>query len=357
MAVARAGRPAVSGGRDGTVRVWDLATGPPVGDPFTGHGGGDRGGGRRGRAAAVSLRRPRRHGAGVGPGHGPPRRLPLDRPRRRGVGGGGRAWTGGPVGHRRRRRHGAGVGPGRPAPPLVLTGHDGRVHAVAVAELADGSAGSSAAGGGRPAGAGVDSTVRIWDLAGTARRRAAHRPRLESRAVAVERGRADRWSAAATTARCGCGTWPTAPRVAGLLTGHDGRVNAVAVERGRRTPVVVSGGDDGTVRVWDLAGTADMGLAARPKKRRKGTAPRLLTGHDGRVSAVAVSAGGRIAVSGGRDGTLRMWDLADAIGRRPAGWPTRGYWTVAINTAIALAGDTAGQEHALRLNVPVPASA
>ena len=35
------GRPvAVSGSDDGTVRVWDLATGTPVGDPFTGHTGG-----------------------------------------------------------------------------------------------------------------------------------------------------------------------------------------------------------------------------------------------------------------------------------------------------------------------------
>jgi hypothetical protein len=34
------GRPVViSGSSDRTVRVWDLATGTPVGDPFTGHGG------------------------------------------------------------------------------------------------------------------------------------------------------------------------------------------------------------------------------------------------------------------------------------------------------------------------------
>ena len=30
----------VSGGDDGTVRVWDLATGAPVGEPLTGHTGG-----------------------------------------------------------------------------------------------------------------------------------------------------------------------------------------------------------------------------------------------------------------------------------------------------------------------------
>ena len=34
------GRPvAISGGGDRTVRVWDLATGSPVGDPFAGHTG------------------------------------------------------------------------------------------------------------------------------------------------------------------------------------------------------------------------------------------------------------------------------------------------------------------------------
>jgi WD40 repeat protein len=41
VAVATAqldGRPVVvSGGVDATVRVWDLATGQPVGSPFTGH--------------------------------------------------------------------------------------------------------------------------------------------------------------------------------------------------------------------------------------------------------------------------------------------------------------------------------
>ena len=72
------------------------------------------------------------------------------------------------------------------------------------------------------------------------------------------------------------------------LTGHDGWVSAVAVSAdGRRA---VSGGDG-----RDGAGVGPGWRAA---------AVHTLTGHDGGVSAVAVSADGRRAVSGGerRDG-------------------------------------------------------
>jgi WD40 repeat protein len=114
---------------------------------------------------------------------------------------------------------------------------------------------------------------------------------------------------------------------------------AQAVSADGRT--AVGGGDDGMVRVWDLAGTA---------------APRALTGHAGPVYAVAVSMDGRTAVSGGNDGTVKVWDLA--------GDPEQARWiadgavlAVAFNAAITIAGDMAGQVHALQLNVPVAASA
>ena len=142
-----------------------------------------------------------------------------------------------------------------------------------------------------------DRTVRVWDLAGTA-----------------------------------------APR---RLTGHDGEVRAVAVSADGRT--AVSGGDDDrAVRVWDLAGTA---------------APRRLTGHDGEVRAVAVSADGRTAVSGGDDdSTVRVWDLADDW--QHVRWiADAGVPAVAFSTAVTVAGDMAGQVHALQLTVPATASA
>ena len=60
----------------------------------------------------------------------------------------------------------------------------------------------------------------------------------------------------------------------------------------------VSGGWDGTVRVWDL---------------EAGAAAHTLTGHEGRVLAVAVSADGRLAVTGGDDGAVRVWDTAGGV--------------------------------------------
>ena len=66
------------------------------------------------------------------------------------------------------------------------------------------------------------------------------------------------------------------------------------------TPVIVSGGGDGTVRVWRLADGTPVGEPLR--------------GHDGGVHAVAVGAlpdGTPVIVSGGRDGMVRVWRLAD----------------------------------------------
>ncbi|MGV9249605.1 WD40 repeat domain-containing protein [Streptomyces sp. NPDC003710] len=61
-------------------------------------------------------------------------------------------------------------------------------------------------------------------------------------------------------------------------------------------PHAVSGGYDGRVRVWDLADGAERAV---------------LTGHSGGVEAVAcmVIDGRPHAVSGGNDRTLGIWDL------------------------------------------------
>ena len=56
----------------------------------------------------------------------------------------------------------------------------------------------------------------------------------------------------------------------------------------------MSGGGDGTIKVWDL-GT--------------GTLKRTLTGHSDSVSSVAISPDNSTIVSGSYYGTIKVWDL------------------------------------------------
>ncbi|HEY7015589.1 MAG TPA: AAA family ATPase [Streptosporangiaceae bacterium] len=99
-----------------------------------------------------------------------------------------------------------------------------------------------------------------------------------------------------------------------VLTGHRGAVSAVAAGTlPDGTPVIISGSDDMTVRVWRLA---DGSPAGEP-----------LTGHDGLVSAVAAGTlpdGTPVIISGGSfdDQTVRVWRTADGS---PVGEPLRGH--------------------------------
>ncbi|WP_436757595.1 WD40 repeat domain-containing serine/threonine protein kinase [Streptosporangium sp. V21-05] len=98
------------------------------------------------------------------------------------------------------------------------------------------------------------------------------------------------------------GDWRSAP-VGGPLRGHRDDLQTVAIARVGGRSVIVSGANDRTVRLWDLA-------TRRPLA--------TLTGHTNWVRSVAVTEldGRTIAVSGGDDGTVRRWDLA---ARKPLG--------------------------------------
>lgn len=80
----------------------------------------------------------------------------------------------------------------------------------------------------------------------------------------------------------------------GLLSGHSNNVYALAfTPDGRR---LVSGSRDRTLRIWDLASRTSIAT---------------LAGHSDEIFAVAVSPDGRRIVSGGRDAMIRVWDARD----------------------------------------------
>ncbi|CAK9867287.1 unnamed protein product [Sphagnum jensenii] len=77
---------------------------------------------------------------------------------------------------------------------------------------------------------------------------------------------------------------------------HSGWVSCVRFSPATATPIIVSGGWDKLVKVWNL------------------TNCRLRTnliGHTGYMNTVTVSPDGSLCASGGKDGVAMLWDLAE----------------------------------------------
>ena len=82
------------------------------------------------------------------------------------------------------------------------------------------------------------------------------------------------------------------------MLGHCGWVSSVSFDvTGSR---IVSGSDDNTVRVWDVA---------------TGACVQTLEGHSDAVSSVSFDNTGSRIVSGSDDKTVRVWDVA--MGAKP----------------------------------------
>ena len=109
----------------------------------------------------------------------------------------------------------------------------------------------------------------------------------------------------------------TAPTTATKLreyTGHSGSVTGLALTADGK--LLVTSGEDKTVRVWDVASGKQM---------------RSFQGHMTKATAVAARGDGRQVASASEDGAIRVWDLNTTDDHRAMSEAKESLWAVAIS--------------------------
>jgi WD40 repeat protein/transcriptional regulator with XRE-family HTH domain len=187
-----------------------------------------------------------------------------------------------------------------------------------------------------------DQTLRLWELP-------------EGRCVAVLQGHTDRVRALALSPDgrlLVSGSDDQTLRLWGLpegrcvavLGGHRGRIEALALSLDGQC--LASGDSLGDILLWEMGAVAQAGELEALREFRPVPVP--LKGHADQVRALAFSSDGALLVSGSDDRTVRLWDVAARRCRALLSGHSNRVWSVALHPNGALLA-SAGEDTTIRL--------
>ena len=226
----------------------------------------------------------------------------------------------------------------QPSASRRLIGHSGPVYAlsfspsIAVPEPAtNGNTSDTTSSDSQPRyllSCSADTTIRLWSLetwTNLVVYRAHQSPVWDVRFC--PHGHYFVSSSADRTARL----WST-PQIAPLrlFVGHDSDVDTVAWHPNGAYIFTAAGGGDKSVRMWDIV---------------RGTAVRLFTGHTGNITALACSPSGHVVASADDRGEILLWSLhTGRLNKRMRGHGRGGIWSLdwSVESTVLVSGGADG---------------
>lgn len=115
-----------------------------------------------------------------------------------------------------------------------------------------------------------------------------------------------------------------------LFVGHDASVDVVAWHPNSAYVFTAAGAPDRSVRMWDV---------------QRGSAVRLFTGHMGNITALAASPNGKFVASADDRGEVLLWDLAAGrLVKRMRGHGRGGVWSLdwSVESSVLVSGGADG---------------
>ncbi|MDZ7955912.1 NB-ARC domain-containing protein [Nostoc sp. DedQUE09] len=184
-----------------------------------------------------------------------------------------------------------------------------------------------------------DQTVRLWNLQGKCLRVL----KGHTQSVYAVHFAPDQQTLASSSSDTTIRIWDVSNgNCLSVLQGHTSGVRCVRFSPDGQ--LLASGCQDGSIRLW----SAHLSHDQHPKPHFINSSAKLLHGHTDFVWDIAFSPDGRLLVSGGRDGTLRLWNVKDGQSIYVLEGHKHDVYGLAISADNQLLV-SAGKDHTVRL--------